>query len=272
MADPVVTPPVTPPPADWTEGLDPEIRGHLQTKGWDKLPPATAAFEAAKAYRELEKFRGIPAEQIARLPKDANDTETWAALNARLGVPLDKAAYAFEGAKDEALIAAMRDAVHAAGLRPDQAAALTVDVEKYLTGTKATADEAIKTQNALAAERLKASWGPNFDVNDAIAGRALAHLNMPADALAQIKASAGVDVTMEALLKLGQQLGEARHIQGQGSTEGGVLSADQAQARLRDLGNDPQWMARWQAGGKAEIAQVEQYSRQIAAARLRLHG
>ena len=55
MVDPVVTPVVVPPvvvpaatvpavdPNAWFANLEPETRGHIQNRAWDKLSPAEAA-------------------------------------------------------------------------------------------------------------------------------------------------------------------------------------------------------------------------------------
>lgn len=262
-----ITLPNSAPPA-WFTGLDADIVGHLQTKGWDKLDPKDAVAQAVKAHREVEKMIGVPANLVARLPADANDKDAWTTLNTRLGVPADKAAYDFTGV-DEGLAAQMRDAVHAAGLRPEQASAVASAVAKHLSSTAAT--DAATKKSAVDADilKLRNEWGGQFETNDAIVGRAMAHLDAPQEALDAMKNSIGAYKTMDFFLKLGRAMGEARFIEGEKPAgANGIMSAEQATARLADIKNDPQWLDRWAKSGRAERDEFNALHRVIAEARM----
>jgi hypothetical protein len=82
----------------WTTGLDAEVVGVLQTKGWDKLTPAQAAAQAVSSYREAEKFLGAPKDQLLRRP-DPADPVAVKAFWQNLGKPADKTGYDFSGVK-----------------------------------------------------------------------------------------------------------------------------------------------------------------------------
>ena len=102
-----VVPPVAPaPPANtpWYQGnaaVTPEFIGHWQTRGWHDLPPDQLAINVTKAYREAEKFIGAPADELIRVPKDANDAAGWGKVWQRLGAPKDKDGYDFSTAKSQ---------------------------------------------------------------------------------------------------------------------------------------------------------------------------
>src|SRR6266567_317094 len=83
---------VTPPSGSgattpWYEGIDTEILGHAQNKGWKLDDPKAAFSEATKAARELQKHFGVPADQLLRLPATTADEAGWKAVHSRLGVP-----------------------------------------------------------------------------------------------------------------------------------------------------------------------------------------
>jgi hypothetical protein len=89
-----------------------------QNNGWDK-DPVIAAIEASKSHRELQKFHGVPASQLVKLPKDAADEAGWKAVYSRLGMPAEAKDYDLSGVKradgtdvDQALADTLRAALH----------------------------------------------------------------------------------------------------------------------------------------------------------------
>lgn len=67
----------------WYEGVEPETVGYIQNKKWEGVDGPIKALEG---YRNLEKFHGVPADQIIKLPKQ-DDTEGWGKVYQRLGRP-----------------------------------------------------------------------------------------------------------------------------------------------------------------------------------------
>src|SRR6266446_3807939 len=266
---PPATPPAAPPPA-WFAGLDPEIRGHLETKGWDKLPPDQAAAQAVQSYRELEKMRGVPGDLIARLPKDQNDKEAWDALNERLGVPKDKAAYDLTAVKDELLATRLRDVAAAGGLRPDQAQRLASALAEHATDTAARTASEVATKTEAAKARLVANWGPNYDTNLFNAQRGFERLGFSPETIAALEASTGYDVVMEDMRKLAVASGEARYIEGTKDLANAPMSADAAQAQKDHLlgGSDRAWLDRFAKGGSEEVEQLRKLNETIVRARM----
>src|SRR5271165_2100526 len=197
MADDTTqTPPAAPsaPAPAWYTGLDAEAVGHLQNRGWDKLDAPAAAAAAIQAFRGVEKFVGMPADRVARLPTGPTDTEGWAALNQRLGVPTAAAGYSFPEIKrangaelDAGFVTQMQTAALTAGLRPDQAQRVTAEFVKHLD-TTAASDTLQKTQRFEAdMNRLKAEWGGQFEHNDFVASQAIAKLGLAPDMLQALK-------------------------------------------------------------------------------------
>src|SRR5438552_2036438 len=108
MADPVPTltptpaPTPTPPPAAWHAGIEPEILGHWQNKGWKIDDPKEIALAATKQAREAEKHFGVPADQLLKMPKPNAPPEDIKAFWGRLGAPAEAKDYDFAAIKDAA--------------------------------------------------------------------------------------------------------------------------------------------------------------------------
>jgi hypothetical protein len=272
MADPVVTetPVVAPAPvANWFDGLEPELKGHVQNKGWDKLDIAAAAVEAVKAHREAQKHLGVPAEQLIRLPRH-DDLEGQKALWQRLGAPEDASGYDLSGVKfadgsemsDE--FAGMLKTTAAelnlpAGVLPQLATKLAA----FFDTDEANSTAAAAHQLAQEKDALSRNWGPDFDTNVRIARAGAETLGLGQEFLVALEKSAGYAKAMEGLLKLGHAAGSARHLTatlgGDGTVSNPALaSREQALARIEDLKVDKEFGKRWMAGDAQAVRELEQ--------------
>jgi hypothetical protein len=197
--------------APWYNGIEPDLLGTLQTRGWHELTPDKAAAEALKAYRELERFRGVPADQLLRRPKDAGDEENWKAIRALIGAPEKAEDYDLTGLKDEALAGVIRNAAATYHLPKDALASLAADLQKHAeaTGAAAQAAAGVKLDGEL--KTLEAEWGPNMTANLLVARAAAAKYGQ-ADALAALEGKAGYASSVKMFLEIGKGLGEDKFV------------------------------------------------------------
>lgn len=236
--------------------LDAETRGAIANHGWDKKAPFEAFSEAFKSFREAEKFTGVPKDQIARIPKDVADEAGWKALHTRLGVPEKPEEYDFKDVKfadgselDPQFVGAMAPALQAAGVPKDRAPDVVKAVVKFMEG--ATASEDAETQATLAKGRdeIAKSWGGNKEANAFIVKQAVIKLGLPEAVVDSLEKSAGYAPTMQALLKIGQMMGEDKFIASPAPGGGGsVMTREQAVSRLGDLKRDPSWVKKVNTG------------------------
>jgi hypothetical protein len=237
----------------WFDEFEPDVKGHIQNKGWDKLEPAAAAKAAIEAHRGAEKLIGGPAEQMVRLPKDAADTDGWNAVWRRLGKPEDANAYNFGEGVDEELSGTMREAAFANHLTPDAAKGVfdAFVAHEKVRSEKTANDEAITAR--LEADLLQRNWGPEgspqYQANLDVTQRAAQRLGFSADTIQKWAKEKGGASVMEDVRKMGMAMGEARFIGGQGSTQGGIMSTDQASSKIAELKNDSAWVQRWLKNG-----------------------
>jgi hypothetical protein len=270
-------PPATPPPPAWTAALDAEVQGHLAMKGWDKLDPAAAAVEAAKAHRAAEQRLGIPANELLRRPKEGDEVATRAFWK-ELGAGEKPEDYAFENLTfgDEAL-----DARFVAGFKSEAAAAgmPKAMADRALRWFQKNHGELTKTQGDIDAGKiaeekaaLATSWGANAEANTFIAKQgakrvqeALTKLGINAgDVVAELEGKVGYRGVMEMFKFLGEGLGEAKFVAGGARQE--TLTPVTAQARLGELMSDPEWSKRYMAGGADEKKQFASLTALIASA------
>lgn len=265
-------------PAAGTFGADPEFakfdddeRGFFANKGWDRKPTTVAIRELAKSYREAEKHLRAPADQVIRFPKDANDVENWNTLRERLGVPKDVKGYDFTGVKfgdgtelDQPFVDMMSKAALANGIPKDAAVELTKQFVQFMDDADKSSATVAAAEQAREFDALKRSWGNNFEANTFIANQAAEKLGLPKDFIdAAIKGGASRLQLSQGFLKLGIAMGEDKFVADPGSPTRGVMTAEQAQAKMDALRNDAQWTARYLDGGRAEIEEMHALSMMV---------
>jgi hypothetical protein len=155
-------------PGDWLAGLDDGARQVAQAKGW-KTPG-----DAIASYAHLEKALG--AEKLALPPKDKDGGRDFSAWDgwSRLGRPETPDDYRFEpidgrefSAADQAFHAALRPALHKAGLAPWQLAELNAAFNGYTRSLEERSDRAAAADRAA----LEKDWGGDFETRIALADR-----------------------------------------------------------------------------------------------------
>lgn len=258
----------------WHSTIAGEDLGFIQNRGWDKLEAPAAAVEAIKAYRAAASRLGAPPEELVRLPKDPNAPE-WADVHKRLGRPDTAAEYDFSVVKngdkpglDDQMAATLRDAFHKANLPVSAAISVAQAIADHSAGVaKAAATEAQVTADAEMA-RLDAMWGPQKETNRFIAERAAQTLGISKEMVDGLVKTIGGANTMEGLRKLGVQMGEARHITGQGDESGKIVSAEQARERLTTLLKDEAWRQKFASNDSVARGEYDQLTRRIAEANL----
>lgn len=242
----------------WHDGADAETLGHIQNRGWDKKTAAEAAMEAIKAHREAERFVGIPANQILRLP----DPKDEAAVNAfwgRLGYPGDAAKYDFAAIKkpdgsdlDPAVVENLRAIANDLKLPADTAARLAASL------VKADADRGAETLAVSTAKldgekaELRKNWGVNYDANMLVARNTAQKLGVTPEGVSALEGQIGYAAVMSMFQNIGSKIGEDHFISNANPAIPGVMTRDQAVARKSELMNDQAWAKRYLDGGAAE--------------------
>jgi hypothetical protein len=255
----------------WYDGADTELVGYIQNRGLDKMEPKAAALAEAKAHREAERLLGVPADQLLRFPKDANDKEGWAKIHARLGVPTDAKEYDFTAVKTaagqpigETIANTLRAAAGEAALTKDQAAAVAKSVVKLFDETEATkaAEYAIKLDAEKAS--LKTNWGQNATANLIVAQNAATKLGVTPAELSALESVVGYSRVMEMFRTVGSKIGEDVFVNGGPGGGNQPVSKEAAQQRLDELGRDQDWQAKFNKGDVKALQEFNNLTRMVA--------
>lgn len=257
--------------ASWFAGLDEETRGYLQNKGLTSKTPTEAVAAVAKFHREAERMIGAPANELVRLPKEANSPE-WANVYKRLGALNAAEDYKFEGLKrsgdkplEDSLVDTLRKAAFGAHLSNDAAATMAREVVTHLDAIESgrVADETAK----LGQEKklLKDNWGVNEAANMVVARAAAGALGVSPEAVASLEKTIGYSKVMEMFRQIGTKIGEDRFVNSGGSSgTGNIMTKDQATAEKTALKNDAAFVKRYLNGGVEEKRKMEALDRIIS--------
>lgn len=249
----------------WYDGkvTDPELIGHITTKGWDK-DPVEAAIQGITAHRAAEKLIGVPANEVVRIPKaDASEAEMkayWQKLGAGAKVEdydLAPIKRADGSALDENLATVIRNSALQHSVPKGQVLGFAQDIVKHLDGVETEKATVTAADLVKAKEALVQSWGPNYEANMFVAKQAAAKLGVDPEAVAALEKVHGYNKVMEMFRSIGSKIGEDRFVNDPGGGTNKVMSKEQAVARLAELKADKVWTAAYLNGDSAKKREME---------------
>jgi hypothetical protein len=243
------------------EGVDPEMIGHWQNKGWDTSDPAKLAVAASKSQREAERLIGARVDHdLIAVPKDPTKGD-WNGVWTKLGKPATAADYDFTGvtkkdgtAADEGFVTAVRDAAFKAnlpkGVVPDIAKAVIAHYDGIDARTAAETSAKVTEEKTALAK----NWGTTPDKlllspHMLAAQKAVAALGVDPETVNALEKGLGYGKVMEMFRNIATKIGEDKFITGDGNGKGnqGLLTQDQAVARKADLMRDAAWVTKYLA-------------------------
>jgi len=242
--------------APWYQSFPDEVRGLVETKGWQ------TPVDAITSYANLEKFLG--ADKAGRglvLPKDDNPDE-WGQVYDRLGRPKAPDGYKLpvpDGDTGEFAKAAA-DIFHKAGLTTKQAEALAGwwnQTQQQMNGSQ---QESLVQRSEQEMAQLQQEWGKDFDANIEAGRRAARQFGVDADTISAMESSIGTRKVMELFTKIGKGLTEDTFVDGAGNRGFGV-SPEAARVRIGQLKADPGWTAKYLGGDADAKAEMERLLR-----------
>lgn len=240
----------------WHAGIDAEILGHWQNKGWKVDDPKEIALNATRQAREAEKHFGVPADQLLKMPKADAKPEDLKAFWGRLGAA-DAKDYDFSTVKfngeplQDALVSTMRDAMAQAYVPKDRAPAIVAAVVKYLENTDKAAADIATAKLVEEKAKLDKNWGVNKDFNHLKAMEGARRLGITPEAVKALEGQIGYAAVMEAMRKIGAGTSEDTFVERGTTGTGTPTTREGAQARLNELMADPAWGKRLTAGDAA---------------------
>lgn len=247
------------------EGVDQEMVGHWQNKGWDANDPAKIAVAASKAHRDAEKLIGSRVDHDMVAVPRALDKGDWNAVWTKLGKPAKADEYDFKGiahkdgtALEDNFINSMREAAFKANLPKSAATDVVKAVVDFYEGkdTSAAGDKALK----IAAERkaLATDWQTTPEQlagspHMKMAQQAAAALGVDVEAVNALEGQIGYAAVMKMFRSIAGKIGEDKWFTGEGKGQGlnGMLTVEQAVARKGELKADQTWVRKYLDGDTA---------------------
>ncbi len=220
---------------DWTTNLPDDFKNYVQTKGF-KDPHAVL-----DSYRNLEKLMGAPKERLLTLPEN-DDVEAWKPIYDRLGRPAKPEEYNFklpEEAGGEKLTGFLRSQFHELGLSKKQGEELMKRYQDHFTNEVKDIETQMQANLDNDQKALQKEWGAAHQQNLNIAAKAAQAFGLEAETIDKLEAAMGYSGVMKFLHNVGARLGEGK-FEGprNGGGGNGVLSPEQAQAKIRELNTD----------------------------------
>lgn len=262
-----VTPPppastTTPPPApaDWTTGLNDDLKGFVQTKGF-KDPAGVL-----DSYRNLEKLIGQK-ERLVTLPVRDDDAEGWKQVFTRLGMPEKPEGYQIEVPKeggDPKFAEFARGMFHEAGLTAKQGQKLVAKWNEYIGGATKTQQETQAAQVEQERVALKTEWGAAFEQNLQLGDAAAEKFGIDEATMKKLESAMGFKQLATFMHKIGSQIGEHDFVSG-GANKGfgGAMTPEQARHRISSLKGDSDFVRRYTAGelsAKEEMERLHKFA------------
>lgn len=159
--------------AAWYDSAPDEIKGYIQNKGWDD------PLKSVEAYQNLEKYHGVPADKLIKLPKDGEPMDE---VYNRLGRPESPDKYDFSLPEDmpvdEARLNMAREVAHKVGLNSAQLEALIKMDSEYTSQYVEAHHKEVEQKQQQEMNDLKKDWGSAFDERVEL-GRRFVRNNIP---------------------------------------------------------------------------------------------
>lgn len=242
----------------WYSKLDADTQGWLENKGLKLDDPSAVLPKAVDGFRNAEKFVGVPADELVRVPKET-DAEGWAKVFNKLGRPAEPKDYdlAVPEGGDPNITEWAKATFHEAGLTAKQARIISEKFNGMTQGRMEQNKEVYAANIARETEALKAEWGAAYDQNINVARQATRAFGLDTATIDKLEGAFGFAGLMKFMINLGGKIGEDKFHSGEGSPGFGALTPGQAMDKLSALKSDPQWSARYLAGAAAEKAEMD---------------
>lgn len=237
------------------EGLSEEDAAFVNNKGFKSVG------DVVTGYRNLEKFTGVPADKILKMP-DENNADEVNAFYKKLGRPDKAEDYKFEIAEgqDDAIAKAIAPELFKAGLSQKQAAA----IYKSLEAAKIEQGKAAEAAAIKAEEDLKSEWGTNYDNNLKAAQQAAKIAGVTAEQIEALQKATNYKTVMNMFKNLASKFGEDV-LRGAGDNKSSnfTMTPQEAREKIEQLKSNKEWQEKMANNDKAAIKEYKELS-QIA--------
>ena len=235
------------------EGLSEENKSFVANKGFKTFD------DVVTSYINLEKYQGVPADKLIRLP-DENNADEVNAFYKKLGRPDKAEDYKFEIAQgqDDAIAKAIAPELFKIGLSQKQAAA----IYKTLENAKIEQGKAAEAAAIKAEEDLKTEWGSNYENNLKAAQQAAKVAGVTAEQIEALQKATDYKTVMNMFKNLASKFGEDV-LRGAGNNQQSrfTLTPQQAREKIEQLKTNKDWVTKINSGDKATLQEYDELAK-----------
>lgn len=223
----------------WTEGFSEDLQTYVAGKGFKD------ASALADSYQNLERLRGVPAENLMQFPNDPNAEGAMDPIYARMGRPDEAGGYTRVIGEDfpEDVYTAMTERAHQLGIADGQLQGM----QQVMTELGASLAEQNETESATAFDAWKADNAEGFTN----AAQVMANVGMTEESIAAML-SGDKTAIYDFAAKVGARSAEGEVVMGeQPKQEGFGMSASAAKGKVAELFADDSFMKAYINDNKA---------------------
>lgn len=231
------TPPINTDVPFYDSFTNPELKTWTGAKGFKS--PETMA----ESLLNMEKLMGAPKDRLLRLPEKSDDPE-WKGVWNKLGVPAEATAYEIpvpEGMPTDFADEAKKW-MHEENIPAGAAKNLATKWNAKVAAMQEAQENELVMKSDAEMKQLHAEWGSLATEKEAIARAAAKEFfNLDGDAMTAVERSMGSRAFMEAMVKIGEKLGEAKFVTGDSGEQ--VDSKTKALQEIETLKKDKEFYA-----------------------------
>ena len=254
----------------WYDSAPDEVKGYIQNKGWDD------PFKTVEAYQNLEKFHGVPADQLLKLPKDMSEDGALDDIYDKLGRPESPDMYKVEFPDgvdvDGSRMAVYQDAAHKIGLSQSQFEALAKLDAEYISQVQEKFIQEREQKQTAEYEALKREWGASASEREELSRRGLRALIPEGvnkeEIVAAIEDSIGTATTLKLFANAGEKLAREDKIHDSGDDRPFGYTREQAladkKALMSELSTDKERLNAYNSGKGPDYDKMKRINEIIA--------
>ncbi len=204
--------PASPPaaPAAWYSSYDEKDQGVIAQHGWATENGHKDMFGA---YKHLLDMRGVPAEQLLKLPAKEAEAKEWDAVYDRLGRPKTAAEYNYKAPEGVQLdldrMGSVTEAAHAAGLNSAQLSTILDAAVKWESDKLAQIQREQDQKDETELRKLERDWGSTAKTKTEYARQALERCGADGEVLGILQDALGKAGALRFFANIGERFQEA---------------------------------------------------------------
>lgn len=239
---------------EWAAKLSPELQGLVSKKGWQTQEALL------DSYTQLESKLGAGPESLLKIPKEG-DEAAWSEFYTKLGRPGKADEYKTDLKFEEGqpnVLDWFRAAAHKEGLSQKAFDNIAKGFTEAQAALESQLEGEFQTKAKAQLDTLKSEWGNAWESNLVLARNGAKALGFGQDVLDAIERSAGTEVMMKTMLKVGLSTSDTPGGSHGSAQSSGAMTAAEARGEIAKINADVAEMTVWNDASHPRHGEVRQ--------------